>query len=229
MSLSKQCKQCKEIKPLEKFTKDKTMKDDCRNYCRLCERVRAAPTQRRYWLENKERLSKYSKVRTKLWRLKNKEEVKVKKKAYYEANIEIIKVKMKKYVEANKEKIRARQKIWVEENAERLKLYRHQRYMDNWGEIKRKQTIYRAKNKDKINERVKAYRNIPENKEHKKQIGKIYARKNIDSLADMYILQLLYKGQKYKDNKVPKELIEAKRMQLLIKREVKKLNKGEEL
>ena len=199
MSHSKQCKQCKEIKPLEKFTKDKTMKDDYRNYCRLCERVRAAPTQRRYWLENKERLSKYSKVRTKLWRLNNKE------------------------------KIRARQKIWVEENAERLKLYRHQHYMDNWGEFKRKQTIYRAKNKDKINERVKAYRNIPENKEHKKQIGKIYARKNIDSLADMYILQLLYKGQKYKDNKVPKELIEAKRMQLLIKREVKKLNKGEEL
>jgi len=28
---------------------------------------------------------------------------------------------------------------------------------------------------------------------------------------------------------VPTELIEAKRMQLLIKREVKKLNKGEEL
>ena len=110
MSLSKQCKQCKEIKPLEKFIKDKSMKDDHRNYCKLCERVRAAPAQRRYWLKNRDRLSEESKVRTKLWRLKNKEEVKVKKKAYYEANIEIIKVKTKKYAEANKEKIRARQK-----------------------------------------------------------------------------------------------------------------------
>ena len=59
-----------------------------------------------------------------------------------------------------------------------------------------------------------------ERKRHKTQV---------ENLTDGYVVKLLKGNGKLLMKDVPTELIEAKRMQLLIKREVKKLNKGEEL
>lgn len=67
---------------------------------------------RKYYLENKERLNKKSKD----YHEKSKEAISVNKKEYYEVNKELISRKRKEYYENNKEKIKKRKKLYRKNN-----------------------------------------------------------------------------------------------------------------
>jgi hypothetical protein len=111
-------------------------------------------------------------------------------------------------------------------------------FLENW---RKKSREYSQKNKEIIKQKNKIKRQTPEYKKmvrdyrakNKEKISKQekitrerYARKNTDNLTDTYIIQKLIAGDKGITTKeaakiFPKELIEAKRLQILLKRKIK--------
>ena len=118
-------------------------------------------------------------------------------KAKYEANKEKIKKHNRDYYKANKEKMDALIKCWHENNKERLKI---------------KSKAYYEINKEKINAYSKYYYKI--NKEKIFNNQKISDKKGILNLSDGYCAKQLHLPVK----EIPKELIEAKRLQIKILR-----------
>jgi hypothetical protein len=197
------------------------MKDGHLNFCRDCEIVKRRKYQKIWKQKNLEVIKKKAID----YRNKNKDKINAQKRERYKINKEKILLQCKKYREKNKEKIKEKQKIWVRNNKDRLKVKRREHYINNREDVLKKQKIYSSNNKDKIRERSRQW--TLNNKNHKKQVSRIYNQKLITELDEKYVLQLLNKNQKDKNRNVPKELIEAKRLQILIQREIKNLNKGE--
>lgn len=217
MSLSKQCKQCKEIKPLEELVKNKAMKDGRLSKCKLCNAINM---KKKYYENHELKLQKAQEYRD-----KNKDKLDKSRRAYKARN---------------REKIAAWEREWRKNNPKKSR-ERSQRYNDshpNW----RKE--YYAKNREYFIGRSVKWQN--ENKERYLKRLKEWKMKNYDAhlqherkrnktkvenLSDDYVVKLL-KGKdkgKLRSKDVPTELIEAKRMQILIQREIKNLNRGEEL
>jgi len=157
-------------------------------------------------------------------------------RAYYQANKEKCKELNKKWVANNKERMREIVKNWQENNPERYK------------ELRQK---YRSENKEKIRvyaregarrrfaenpEKVRAQRQAVKAKliakdpegylEKRRQYIRTSSKKLVAETRDNYIAHLLAKssGHRLHTSDIPKELIEAKRLQLHIMREVNKLN-----
>ena len=78
---------------------------------------------------------------------------------------------------------------------------------------------YYLKNKEKINKYFKEYRS--KNKENCKKIVKKYKKKQREQLEDGYIVQLITQNTGLTTADIPSELIEAKRLEIKIKRIIK--------
>jgi hypothetical protein len=218
MSLSKQCKRCKEIKPLEELVKNKGTRDGRGNRCKLCENL---IRKEQYYVNHELKLQKAQEYRD-----KNRDKLNKSNRAYKARN---------------REKLNAWEKEWRKNNPEKSK-ERAKKYYDSHPNWKKE---YYAKNKKYLIERVIKWQK--ENKEkyyerlHKWKLknwdkyiqGEIArSKKARENLSDSYVVACMRSKNgtgELRMNDVPKELIEAKRMHLLIKREIKKLNKGEEL
>jgi hypothetical protein len=218
MSHSKQCKQCKEIKPLEELVKHTAMKDGRLNKCKLCYAI----YKKKEYYENHE--LKLQKARE-----------------YRDNNKEIIKKGSQRYKAKNREKIAALEREWRKNNPKKSR-ERSQRYRDSHPNCKKeyyaknrsmliKKTMeWQKENKERYYERVRKWK--LKNWDKYIQGERVRSTKARENLSDSYVVAVLRSKNgtgelRMKD--VPTELIEAKRMQLLIKREVKKLNKGEKL
>ena len=59
------------------------------------------------------------------------------------------------------------------------------------------------------------------------EMERLRSKKARDKLTDAYVVSVLRGNGKLLIKDAPKELIEAKRLQILIQREIKNLNKGE--
>lgn len=134
-------------------------------------------------------------------------------KAYREANKEYFRNRSKAYREANKEKVAAQQKAWREANSDYVK-----KREKNYREKEETKALYKAtkhsyylKNKEEIKEKInKKY------KENKELISK--RRKELRAaLPDHYIACGIFRA---KVGDVPKELIEARKLVLMIRKEV---------
>ena len=126
-------------------------------------------------------------------------------KEYRKNNIEKIKLQAKEKRENNKERISLVNKEFRKNNKEKLAVYKKN---------------YREENKEKIKEKDSCYRKMYYIKNKEKILFRTRLNKKNDrlNLSDSYIKsQLMLTGVK-----IPKELIQLKRVQILIKRELQK-------
>jgi len=92
-------------------------------------------------------------------------------------------------------------------------------YLKNKENLRKKSREYNSKNKEKINKYFKEYRS--KNKENCKKIVKKYKKKQREQLEDGYIVQLITQNTGLTTADIPSELIEAKRLEIKIKRIIK--------
>jgi hypothetical protein len=198
----KVCPTCKEEKALSEFYANGTS-----SHCKPC-----------------------SKAKSSAFAKNNKEYMRNLQKKNYERNPEKYIERSKKYYEANKEKALQASREW------RLK---------NPARYKELDKAYRDKNRDKIlkaqREWVKSWRlNNPEennarrkrhyekHKERYKAEFRENSKKIVEQMPDRYINYILNYGKKKEDRLIyPKEILEAKRAQILLMRAIKLINQGE--
>lgn len=173
--------------------------------------------------------AKYNPEKIKEYYNANRDRLLAQSKEWHKKNPEYA----KQYYKQNKEKIDACTKAWMKENPERVKEFRKE---------------YTEKNREKINaqalagdkrrfeenpEKVRATRKANKQKqfekdpegylEKRRKWVQASSKRMVDEARNNYIAHLLAKstGVKLAPSEIPKELIEVKRLQLKILREVK--------
>ncbi len=126
----------------------------------------------------------------------NPEKVKATKKAWREANPEKVKATMKAWREANPEKVKATMKAWREANPEKVKATNKARHEANPEKVNAMRKAWREANPEKVKATKKAY---------------------VDRCNDNYVAACIG----LKPHQCPQELIELKRINILITRELR--------
>lgn len=165
---------------------------------------------------------------------KTAEEKRAYQRAYREANKERCKELTKKWAQNNKERMREIVRDWQKNNPERYKELR-QKYRDENKEKIREYAKEGAKRRFNNNpEKVRAERKAIKARlmakdpdkylENRRRYVRNSSKKLVAEITDGYVAHLLAKSSGYRllASEIPKELIEAKRLQLMIKRELEK-------
>ena len=155
---------------------------------------------------------------------KDPEEKKAKKKAYYEANKEKILKYAKEWREINREYFLAKQREHYhatkdsEPHKAMRKKSRDKYYQENKEKKAEYAKHYNVANREKIAERRKKlyYGN------HEKYVERTRERdrKHREELHPHYVVRTLRQGTCLSNKDIPKALIEAKRLELLIRRNI---------
>ena len=163
---------------------------------------------------------------------KTLEEKRAYQRAYYQANKERCKELCKKWTQNNKERMREIVRDWQANNPERYKELRQQYRDKNKEKIREyaKEGAKRrfAENPEKVREARKALRARQMAKdpdkylENRRRYIRVSGKRRTEEIRDGYVAHLLAKstGFRLQAEDLPKELIEAKRLQLLIRREL---------
>ena len=122
------------------------------------------------------------------------------------------KARQKKYRVENREKVSAFQKKWRAENREK-----QQRYF----------RAYREKNSKILNTKSTKY--YYEHKEAARKRQNKHFRKGIECLSDRYVKKLLIQNSTLTISDIPQLLIEAKRLEIKIKRYIKEQEDGTQI
>lgn len=234
-SLTKCCTSCKQIKPINAFKKDANVKGGRINQCRRCinDRQNARkwainpPKVREVLPDGHKRCTKCSEVKS-LDKFHYSIRGYLSRTSYCSA---CLGVQAKEWKQAHPEKVKEYKRRDAINNAERIKeyrqvyhsnptrkeidkQYRHRYYQLNKETIKIRAKEWVLNNPEKIRERRRRYEQL--NKEWLLEVDK----KHRDALSDPYVKSLLFKGKTSKIE-IPQELIEVKRLQVLIKRRSK--------
>ena len=206
----KTCKTCGEEKPIEEFVKSKNTKDGRLNKCKLCDNL----VRKEQYYANHE----YRKQKDKEYREKNKEKVKLWSHKYKEKNREKIRIADREWRKNNPELSRERSRRW-------RKLHGKEHYQENKQMFIANAVRWQKENKERYIKRVKEWKMKNYNAwlQNERELHKT----KVENLTDDYVVKLLKGKGKLLMKDIPKELIEAKRLQILIQREIKNLNKGE--
>jgi hypothetical protein len=167
---------------------------------------------KKYYEENKERLTAYNKTRYEA----NKEAILQQNKAYREANKEVISAsrktsyenhkeerlaKNKKYRDENKEAIAIKKKESYSQNIESCRAYKKRYYAENSEAIKHKSKAWHEANPERCAENAKRW--VEENHEKRLEISRQYNRKtrstpkgNLSSTMSKRMNESLRKGMK---------------------------------
>jgi hypothetical protein len=142
----------------------------------------------------------------------------------------------KKYQEDNKEQILASRKIYYQDNKKECR-QRSKKFREaNIEAVCKREKLYRAANKEKAAKYAKAYykpnkdkflASMEKNKEAIKARNRILSEYAVLSLSDRYIKANITQSSdvlKFKD--IPQSLIEAKRLELQMKRFIKEQENG---
>lgn len=140
--------------------------------------------------------------RTAEWKRANKERVREYNKKYKARVYASLSTQEK---EKLKEKLREKMRVHRRENPEKYKAYRQK---------------YCGKNKEKI--KLKAAKWNKENPDRRREYVRRSATVSREKLNPCYIRSFLIMGTKLKAKDIPEELVEAKRLQLMLVRELKK-------
>jgi hypothetical protein len=163
-----------------------------------------------YYEVNKEKIL----AQTKAWRLENPEYV-------------------KQYYEKNKERFNQAVKDWIKANPERHKANRKEYELKNREKLNQQALISLKRRYEQDPDKVIAQRRASKQRQFEKDPAAYVAKRNeilrrsskrkVDNLKDEYVAHLLGKstGIKLKAKDIPQELIEAKRLHVLIQREVR--------
>lgn len=155
-------------------------------------------------------------------------------RAYYQANKEKCKELTKKWVANNRERMREIVRGWQVNNPERIKELRQNYITKNKEHIKQLAKAGRdrrfAENPEKVRQARKDVREKQKAKDPERymEMRRTYIRKSskklVAEITEGYVAHLLSKstGFRLHSSVIPKEMIEAKRLQLMIKRELEK-------
>ena len=155
-------------------------------------------------------------------------------RAYREANKERCNELVKKWAENNKDRVKELTRDWQKKNPERFKELTQRYRANNKEHIRQVAKIARdrryAENPEKVREARKALkaRQMAKDPERfiemRRAVIRRSSKKLVAEITDGYVAHLLAKSSGYRllANEVPKELLEAKRLQLMIKRELEK-------
>jgi hypothetical protein len=116
---------------------------------------------------------------------------------------------------ANREKENKRYAEWTMKNSEHVRIKASEYRKNNKVKVNEYKKKWRYENKDAVNNSRKKW--INNNREKKKVIDK----KASEVMSDFYISNMIVKYTKMDRKDVPKELIELKRLQLKITRELR--------
>jgi hypothetical protein len=211
----KTCKKCGETKPLEAYPKTKKTNDGHSGSCKECRNAYVVAWSARNPEKIREIKAKY--------RAKNPD------KGRKDYDIYLARVGKSRYKPKTPEEIRERKN----EYNSRWKKEDRKKHPEKYKNSPRKlewQRMDRLKHPEKYKEYVKicyyrhhqkyiakAHEWYKANREYVVERQKVYNRNRIASLADRYVLSLI-KGKGGKLTDIPQELIEAKRLQLKIRR-----------
>jgi hypothetical protein len=135
-------------------------------------------------------------------------------KKYREENLEKVKQKQKEWRNNNSEKLKKKRKEYRKNNIEEIKENLKKYYKNNAAKIKERSEKYRENNPEKFKEKSKKYyHNNPER--YKEQ-----NKKAVQDITDSYISNCLKKPL----NHLNPQVIETRRLIILIKRELRKNN-----
>ena len=153
-------------------------------------------------------------------------------RAYYQANKERVTALTKKWQEENKERMREIVRNWQINNPEKLKELRKRYYENNREYVlalaKKNRDKQFAENPEKVREarRARVAKEFAKNPEKylekRRQYIRVSGKRRTEEIRDGYVAHLLAKstGFRLQADDLPKELIEAKRLQILIRREL---------
>ena len=167
-----------------------------------------------------------------------------KAKAYYEANKEKLRAQVdawhaknpeyaKEYYKQNKERLNQIAKDWIKANPERHKANRKEYESKNREKLNKQALAALKRRYEQDPDKVRAQRKANKQRQMEKDPASYVAKRNevlrrcskrmVDEARDNYIAHLLGKstGVKLKADQIPKELIEAKRLQIQITRSIK--------
>ena len=165
---------------------------------------------------------------------KTLEEKRAYQRAYYQANKERCKELTKKWVANNRERMCKIVRDWQKKNPERYKELRQNYVTKNKEHVKQIAKAGRdrrfAENPEKVRQARRDVREKQKAKDPERYIEmrRAYIRKSskklVAEITEGYVAHLLSKstGFRLHSSGIPKELIEAKRLQLMIKRELEK-------
>ena len=153
------------------------------------------------------------------------------KKAYREANREKALAYARAYQEANREKIATRRKAYREANREKIAALKKAQYEANRERILARQKAYRGANRERIlasanayyeanREKVLAYCKDYRNANPAKVAA--YNKARCEALADGFVRTTIKKQAGIESADIPAEMIELKRQQIKLYRELKK-------
>jgi len=146
-------------------------------------------------------------IYNKKYYLNNEEKIKERSNLNYAENIERCKEKNHMYYQKNKDKCIEISKKWQENNPEKCKEYRKAKNINRLGKYKDIQKLW-------------VINNIEAVKENRKTRKKF----NSENLTDSYVRGMLQKRTQMSGGDLPQELVELKRIQLLITREIRNKN-----
>jgi hypothetical protein len=138
------------------------------------------------------------------YREKNPEKVRESCKRYKNGNPDKVRESHKRYHKENRDKEMEYQRKWRQKNPDKVRQQSKRRYEKNPDKAREKSKKYREKNLEKCIEKNKRYR---------------------DELADLYVICQIKQGSGLTASEIPQELIELKRVQLQITRELRESKK----
>lgn len=196
----KTCKDCMTCLPAESFAKNAKNNDGLYTYCRTC----AARRRKAYRQANPEK--------DREWAAKNRNRINARRKG-----------KRKPATEKDLERVRA----WHAANREHVREQKRRRYEENKEAILAKQRVYYEQNRERI---INRNRKPPEeNRAHVKawveanpEKRRAMLQRQRDRMINSYVRRLLIKGTNLSTTDLPQGIINAKREQLRILRELRK-------
>ena len=108
---------------------------------------------------------------------------------------------------------------WRAENKDNVRKQIAKYYLENKDKIKEINVKWRAENKDKLRKNAAKWKAENKTKYYE------YHAKYRENLADGYVAGRIIQGTILKAKDIPIELIEAKRMQIMIHRKIKEMTK----
>jgi hypothetical protein len=148
----KKCTKCFVEKEYINFYKDKQKNDGLSTSCKEC--------QKKYYLQNKNRINERSNLYSKKWYQENKEKILNYQKKNRKENKEKILNYQKKYYLENKNKIKEYQKKHYLENKEKRTIQGKIWEKNNKEKRTIQKKIYRENNKEKINKKIRKYEKL---------------------------------------------------------------------
>jgi hypothetical protein len=167
-------------------------------------------------------LQSWCKQCERIYRERNKDKIRRNRRNYYGANKERLKQESRKYAAENRQQHNERGRAWRQSNPEKCREMSRkwkERYPERYKEKRLRDAMRTKSRRKEINarQRVRYAQNLIASRKK----GRDKATERRKRISDAYVRQILVSGTMLRGAEIPSGLIELKRAQLLLARELK--------